>query len=173
MVDAADLGFAFGDERCEYERCTGAEVRTHHFGAFERKPALDGRCVPAERDVCAQAFHFGYVLETVVVDGVLDDAVARYGKQGGHEGRLHVGGVAREGERLDGDGLEFLPAGVDFCPVGTYGHLAVHVAECVERGGYVFGNDLVDPHAATRNGCTAKECAGLDAVGNGEAITRA
>ena len=113
------------------------------------------------------------MLEAVVIDGVLDDAVARNREERCHERRLHVGGVAGEGERLDGNRLEFHVAGVDFGPVGADIHLAVHVAECVEGRGDVFGDNLGDFHAAAGNGGTAEEGARLDTVGDGDTVAGA
>ena len=173
VVNAADFRFTFGDEGGEDERGGGAQVGTHDVGTFKRESALDGGGIAAERNACTKAFHFGNMLKAVVIDGILDHAIAGDREERCHERCLHVGGVAREGERLDSNRLEFYATGIDFGPVGSDTHLAVHVAEGVECRGDVFGDNLGDFHAATRNGGTTKEGACFDTVGNGDAITRA
>ena len=168
VVHTAHGAFAFGDEGRKDEACGGAEVAAHDFGAFELGAALDCRGVAVHLDVGAKALQFGHVLESVVIDGILDNAVSRNRDERRHERRLHVGGVSREGERLDGDGLEFYVAGVDFGPVRTDAHLAAHVAEGVQGRGDVVGNDFSDFNAAAGDSCRAEVRARFDAVGNGE-----
>ena len=173
VVNATDGRFAFGDEACEYERCAGAEVGTHDVCTFEREAALDGCRVAVQLDGCAQAFEFCDMLEAVVIDGVLHEAVARNGEERCHERSLHVRRESREGEGGETDGLEFLLACIDFGPVGTDVHLAADFAESVERGGDVFRDDARDFDATACDGGGAEERAGFDAVRDCNACARA
>ena len=173
VVNTADGRFTFGDEACEYERCAGAEVGAHDVCAFEREAALDGCRVAVQLDGGTQTFEFCDVLEAVVIDGILHEAVAGNGEERCHERSLHVCRESREGECGETDGLEFLLACIDFGPVGADVHLAADFAESVERGGDVFRDDARDFDATACDGGGAEERAGFDAVRDCNACARA
>ena len=165
VIDAVDLGDAFGVQAGEDEGGGGAQVAGHDGRAAHALDAFDDGGAAVERDVGAHALELGDVHEALREDGVGDDAdAAGLGEERAHL-RLHVGREARIrlGGELEGGGLAVAGDGE-----GVAGRLdAVAGAdEGVGDGGEVRGIDALEGDLLARDGGGDHEGAGLDAVGD-------
>lgn len=163
VIEAVDLGFAFGDEASEDEGGGGAEIGGHDGSAFHGGTATDAGGGTLKVDIGSHAFHFGAVHEALGEDGLGDGAgVWDDAGEGAHLG-LHVrgkAGVAEGGEvetfgvRIGADGDAVLG---DFERETAFHH-------GIGDGFHVLGHDAFERDAVAKHGSGDEEGAGLDAI---------